>query len=100
MQRTIPRDLFDVWHLLEVENKNIEDYVFDFQEKTKFKELEPDMFVETILRKENVFKKQWETSLVNQIKEIPDFAEVWRTLGKHWRKFEKQIRRKDSGSRR
>lgn len=98
MQRTIPRDLFDVWHLLEVENKNIEDYVFDFQEKAKFKKLEPDMFVETILKKENIFKKQWETSLVNQIKEIPDFAEVWRTLSKHWRKFEKQIGRKESGS--
>lgn len=91
MQRTMPRDLYDIWYMFEVENKNIEDFIFDFQDKTKFKKLDSQKFTETVLRKEATFKAQWETSLQQQIKDIPNFDEVWRTLGKHWRKYNKAI---------
>lgn len=91
MQRTMPRDLYDVWYLLEVENYNIEDYVFDFQRKTEFKELNPNELTKTVFGKKETFKRQWNNQLVNQIKEIPDFEDVWRRLGKYWRKFDKTI---------
>lgn len=92
MQRTIPRDLYDLWYLFEIENENIEDYIYDFQEKAKFKEKDPKEFVKTVLDKEKRFKSEWGNSLVNQIKVIPDFDEVWRLLGKHWKKYNKFIR--------
>ncbi len=89
MQRTMPRDLYDIWNLFENENYNIEDYVFDFQKKTEFKKLNPNNFIEMIQSKKETFKRLWEANLVNQIIEVPDFEDVWRRLGKHWRKFEK-----------
>ena len=91
MQRTMPRDLYDIWYMFEEENKDIKDYIFDFQAKTKFKQVDPNQFTQTILEKESTFSRQWETSLSKQIKDIPDFNDVWRTLGKHWKKFDKII---------
>lgn len=35
MQRTEPRDLYDLWYLFEVEELNIEDFIYDFQEKVE-----------------------------------------------------------------
>lgn len=92
IQRTMPRDLYDLWYLFENENYMIEDYVIDFKVKTEFKKLDPIKLTETILVKKETFKRQWETHLVNQIKEIPDFEVVWRTLRKHWRKLDKIIK--------
>jgi len=89
MQRTMPRDLYDIWYMFEKENKNIEDYIFDFQEKTKFKQLDPSQFTQTILGKEATFRRQWETNLSQQIMDVPNFDDVWRTLGKHWKKFDR-----------
>jgi predicted nucleotidyltransferase component of viral defense system len=91
MQRTMPRDLYDVWYMFEMENLNIEDYIFDFQKKTEFKELDPNKLTQTVLAKEATFKAQWEKSLTQQIKDVPDFNLVWRSLGKHWKKFNKFI---------
>lgn len=89
MQRTAPRDLYDLWFMFSENGNNIEDYIFDFQRKAEYKKLDYTQLVKIISAKEQTFKKQWESQLVNQIKEIPDFDEVWRTLGKHWRRFEK-----------
>lgn len=89
MQRTMPRDLYDIWFMFEVENKDIEDFIFTFQEKTVFKELNLSQFTKIILAKEATFKGQQETNLRQQIKDIPDFDLVWRSLGKHWKKYNK-----------
>ncbi len=91
MQRTMPRDLYDLWYLFEIENESIEYHIFNFEEKAKFKEKNPKEFVKTVIEKEDRFKAEWNNSLVNQIKETPDFSEVWRTLGKHWKKYNKAI---------
>ena len=91
MQRTMPRDLYDIWYLFEMQNHNIEDYVYDFQKKTEFKKLNPDELTNTVQNKKETFKRQWENHLENQIKGIPDFENVWRELGKHWKKFNKII---------
>jgi len=91
MQRTMPRDIFDIWYFLEMENYNIEDYMSDFQRKTQFKKLNPDDLTKTVSSKKETFKRQWSDNLVHQIKEVPDFEEVWRNLGKHWRRFDKVI---------
>lgn len=91
MQRTMPRDIYDIWYLFEVENINIEDYVYDFRKKTKFKNLNPDDFVRIVQSKRETFKRQWSEHLINQIKDVPDFNDVWRRLGKHRKKFESAV---------
>ncbi|MEX2336300.1 MAG: nucleotidyl transferase AbiEii/AbiGii toxin family protein [Fulvivirga sp.] len=91
MQRTAPRDIYDLWYLFETEGQNIEDHIFAFQDKTKHKGYDPKVLVKVIEQKENIFAKHWKDHLTNQMTEIPDFNDVWRELGKHWRKFQKFI---------
>ena len=50
--------------------------------------LNPDNFISTVQNKKDTFKRLWNDHLVNQINDVPDFEDVWRRLGKHWRKFE------------
>ena len=91
MQRTEPRDLYDIWYLLEKEGKDIRDYVFCFQDKAKFKDLNPDNLVAVVTGKKAKFAAQWEGRLSKQMNEIPEFEEAWRELGGHWREFDKFI---------
>ena len=89
MQRTAPRDIYDLWYLLEIEGLNIEDYIFAFQDKAAHKGYDPQQLIITVEQKKNIFSKQWQEHLANQMREIPDFNIVWREMGKHWRKFQK-----------
>lgn len=91
MQRTMPRDLYDNFYLFEIENNAIEQYLLDFKKKAEFKKLNPSELTEVVQNKKERFRKQWEENLVNQITDVPDFEDVWRRLGKHWKKFEKMV---------
>lgn len=91
MQRTMSRDLYDIFYLFEIENNDIEQYIFNFKKKAEFKKLNPGELAEAVQNKKERFKRQWEENLVNQIRDVPDFDDVWRRLGKHWKKFEKTI---------
>jgi uncharacterized protein len=70
---------------------DIEDHVFAFQEKSKYKGYDPNELTKVMEQKEKIFAKHWKDHLSNQMTEIPDFNDVWRELGKHWRKFQKFI---------
>lgn len=91
MQRTAPRDIYDLWYLFETERHDIEDHIFAFQDKSKYKGYEPNELIKVIKQKEKTYAKHWNEHLANQIRDIPDFNDVWRELGKHWRKFQKFI---------
>ncbi len=91
MQRTAPRDIYDLWYLFEIEGQVLEDHVFAFQDKAKHKGYDPNKLTKVIEQKEKTFAKHWKDHLANQMTEIPDFNDVWRELGKHWRKFQKFI---------
>jgi len=89
MQRTEPRDLYDIWCLFEVEELNIEDFIYDFQEKARRKGYDPAALVSAVNSKEHTFARNWDLHLANQITDLPDFKDVWRELGKHWKRFSK-----------
>ncbi|MFZ1320012.1 MAG: nucleotidyl transferase AbiEii/AbiGii toxin family protein [Ignavibacteria bacterium] len=91
MQRTAPRDLYDLWYFFEIENKDIVDFIPSFKVKTEYKNLKPEDFVNVINKKMEIFKRAWKNQLENQINDLPDFIEVWRKFNKHLRKFEKNI---------
>lgn len=89
MQRTAPRDIYDLWYLFETDGYDIEDCIFTFQEKAKFKNLNPQDLPETVEKKRVTFEKHWKNHLSGQMTSPPEFSEVWRELGKHWKKFQK-----------
>ena len=89
MERTTPRDLYDLWFLLEVDGFDIEDFIFGFQDKAAFKGLNPNDFVDKVSSKKKTLKSQWEKFLSHQINDLPDFEDVWRDFGKHLRRFSK-----------
>ncbi|MBN1116679.1 MAG: nucleotidyl transferase AbiEii/AbiGii toxin family protein [Bacteroidales bacterium] len=91
MQRTAPRDIYDLWFLFEIDGQNIEDHIFAFQDKAAHKGFDPDKLLKVIQQKEKIYSKHWNEHLSNQMTAIPDFKDVWRELGKHWRKFQKFI---------
>jgi uncharacterized protein len=91
MQRTTPRDIYDLWYLFERDGQDIEDHIFAFQVKAKHKGYDPNNLIKVIELKEKTFAKHWNEHLANQMKETPNFKDVWRELGKHWRKFQKFI---------
>jgi predicted nucleotidyltransferase component of viral defense system len=91
MQRTAPRDIYDLWYLFEIEGLEIEDYIFAFQDKAIYKGYEPNELTTVVEQKKKIFAKQWQVHLSNQMTEIPDFNNVWRELGKHWRKYQNFI---------
>ena len=91
MQRTAPRDIYDLWYLFEIEGQDIEDHIFAFQDKANHKGYDPIELINIIEKKEKIFAKHWHDHLANQMTEIPDFNDVWRELGKHWRRFQKFI---------
>jgi len=75
-QRTRPRDLYDVWHLW---NKVDKRKVFDIlPEKFKFKNVEPD--IKNFEKRKENFKSAWESSLRHQLKDLPDFDNVFSTV--------------------
>lgn len=90
MQRTVPRDLYDIWYLLEVEQNNIENCTEFFKKKAELKEKNPAEFYDTVLKKEKKFKTVWEKSLENQFKELPDFEKIWRECTRKFKKLSKK----------
>ena len=91
IQRTAPRDLYDIWYLLEENGGNIEDYIHDFQKKAEYKKINHKTLVEVVAKKEAVFRKQWVEQIANQVQDVPDFDDVWRQLRKHWKRFRKSM---------
>jgi predicted nucleotidyltransferase component of viral defense system len=87
MGRTQPRDLYDLWYLLEYEKLDITYCWPEFERKAKNKGHEPKEFTTKVAAKLNGFKNRWQGSLSHQIKDLPDFDLVVRELNKHFRKI-------------
>ena len=87
MGRTQPRDLYDLWYLLEYDKMDIIHNWPEFERKAKNKGHIPASFTAKVKSKLAGFKARWEGSLANQIKDLPDFDLVVRELNKHFRKI-------------
>lgn len=87
IQRTIPRDLYDVWYLTAHAGVDMEDVVFEFQAKAAHKGLNPAALLKVLETKEKKYQANWESSLQHQIGDLPEFEEVWRSLMRNARKM-------------
>ncbi len=87
MQRMQARDYYDIWYLLEEYGMNIEYYTIEFEAKCKHKELNPKDFAEKLAKRLPQYKARWESSMKDQIKDLPDFDKVDREVQRHLKKI-------------
>ena len=89
MGRTVPRDLYDFDYLTAIEGIELQDVFYEFERKAKHKGQNPALFVEKVTAKQKTYEKSWNDNLIHQVKELAKFKDVWRSIGKQFRKFKK-----------
>lgn len=85
MGRTEPRDLYDCWYLLEIERMDIRDVLPESYRKATNKGHNPSDFQGKVLKKEAMFKRDWEGKLRSQIHDLPPFEAVFRETKRHFK---------------
>ena len=85
--RTQPRDLYDIWYLLEENAVELEFLKSEFAEKARHKGHQPDSFIPTWQRKTKQFENLWNQYLAHQIADLPKFDGVCRALNRHFKGF-------------
>ncbi len=88
MQRMQARDFYDIWYLLEIHGMKIEFYTREFKAKCERKGLNSSQFCEILGKRLASYKGRWQTSMTDQIKNLPDFDKVEREVQRHIRKME------------
>ncbi|MGB9299197.1 MAG: nucleotidyl transferase AbiEii/AbiGii toxin family protein [Anaerolineae bacterium] len=88
MGRTEPRDLYDVWWLLEMGGVDTAQATQDFLRKAVHKGHDPSRLYDVLEKKESVFGRQWGTRLSQQVRDLPHFEEVMRAVRRHLRQLE------------
>tara|TARA_R110002051_G_scaffold300219_1_gene367548 strand:- start:5869 stop:6672 length:804 start_codon:yes stop_codon:yes gene_type:complete len=89
MQRMQPRDYYDIWYLLEIEEMKIDFFVGEFTNKCESKGLNPNEFHEKLDKKLPQYKARWKKSMSDQIKNLPDFDDVQREAHRYLKNWMK-----------
>lgn len=80
LQRSEPRDLYDLHQLLE-HDATLPDRARDlFRRKTMAKTLNPDDLLTRLESRERTWERLWHERLEDQVRDLPDFDGVWRRL--------------------
>lgn len=87
MQRMQARDFYDIWYLLEQHGMDIDFYLNEFETKCKSKELNPTDFSKKLAERLPQYKGRWQSSMSEQIKDLPDFDQVEREVQRHLKKL-------------
>lgn len=80
MQRMQARDFFDIWYLLEIHGMDVNFYQKEFSNKCKRKNLDSKDFSKKLTERLRQYKGRWESSLKEQIQNLPDFDLVEREV--------------------
>jgi predicted nucleotidyltransferase component of viral defense system len=83
MGRTEPRDLYDFWHLTEIERMDIKDHWDAFEQKAKTHKQDPKGFSNKIMAKEEVFRRDWVTKLKHQVNDLKKYEDTFREAKRH-----------------
>jgi predicted nucleotidyltransferase component of viral defense system len=82
MGRTQPRDLYDIWYLLEEDSIELDFLKNEFAEKARHKGHNPENLLPTWNRKHKQFQSQWNHYLAHQIADLPEFDKVSRSVSR------------------
>jgi uncharacterized protein len=88
MQRMQARDFYDIWYLLEMHQMDITFYTKEFREKCVNKKLNPADFHKKLGERLPQYKGRWQSSMQEQIKNLPDFDQVEREVMRHLKHLE------------
>jgi len=87
MQRMQARDFYDIWYLLEIHEMDIDFYINEFKTKCESKDLQATDFQKKLTERLPQYKGRWQSSLKEQIKDLPDFSQVEREVQRHIKKL-------------
>jgi len=87
MQRMQARDFYDIWYLLEQQGMNVDFYINEFETKCDSKELKHTDFPKKLTERLPQYKGRWQSSMNEQIKDLPDFDQVEREVLRHLKKL-------------
>jgi len=87
MQRMQARDFYDIWYLLEIHEMDIDFYLAEFRTKCESKEIDPSEFHNKLEQRLPQYKGRWQSSMADQIQDLPDFDEVVREVMRHLKKL-------------
>jgi len=88
MQRMQARDFYDIWYLLEIHEMDVAFYVNEFKAKCECKNIDPTGFQIKLDQRLPQYKGRWQTTMVDQIQDLPDFDQVVREVMRHIKNFE------------
>jgi len=88
MQRMQPRDFYDIWYLLEIEQMDIEFLLPEFSMKCENKELKSSDFEDVLEQRLPQYKARWTGSISDQIRNLPEFQRVEREVQRHFRNID------------
>lgn len=87
MQRMQARDFYDIWYLLEEHGMDADFYLNEFETKCKSIDLLHTDFSKKLTERLPQYKGRWQSSMSEQIKDLPDFDQVEREVKKHIKKL-------------
>ena len=87
MQRMQARDFYDIWYLLEINEMNIDFYISEFKTKCEGKGLQAIDFPKKLTERLPQYKGRWQSSLKEQIKDLPNFEQVEREVQRQIKKL-------------
>jgi uncharacterized protein len=87
MQRMQARDFYDIWYLLEEHEMDADFYLSEFEAKCKCKDLLHTDFLKKLDERLPQYKGRWQSSMSEQIKDLPDFDQVEREVQRHLKKM-------------
>jgi predicted nucleotidyltransferase component of viral defense system len=85
ISRTEPRDLYDVYWLLEQGDVDLVFIQANFDAKCRHKGQDPNRFEVALSKKERSFNKLWDLRLAVQVPDLPHLDEVMRAVRRHSR---------------
>jgi predicted nucleotidyltransferase component of viral defense system len=88
MQRMQARDFYDIWYLLEIHGMDVEYYEVEFRTKCDSKGIDPTEFHNKLEQRLPQYKGRWQSSMADQIQDLPGFDEVEREVMRHLKKLE------------
>jgi len=87
MQRMQARDFYDIWYLLEQRGMEVNLYLKEFANKCASKKINPADFQKKLAERLPQYKGRWESSMNEQIQNLPDFDQVEREVMRHLKKL-------------
>ena len=83
--RNEPRDLYDIWYLIENEELDLSLLVSEISRKLEFKGHKLDTMKEAFLKKEKRLRKLWNVRLLPQMSVLPEYESVYRVVKRAFR---------------